>query len=213
MFKERRQLNIKGLAHDIKTPLTVINDFLQQTDDKSEMQENALLSLNKISQFIEKIIEDDYKGAFVSINLNNLISEAIDYYQKIFNTKGIKINLIAKEDCNVIWNTRDFKVILENMLSNAYYYSYENTVYNIEIIDNDNATELRFTSTGNVDNISNIEKIFDKGFRDKNNRQLNTTGKGLGLYLTKLLLIPVNGEITATISGESITFIITINKG
>ena len=212
MHRERKQLNIKGLAHDIKTPLTVINNFLQVTDDNSVQKENSVLSLQKISRFIDSIIEDDYRNAFFEINLHKIISDSITYYKKIFTTKNITISYTRKKDCIVLWNQRDFKVILENLLSNAYYYSDSDSTFDISLSCSKEETVMKFTSVGNVKDLENINNIFSKGYRDNSTKDLNSHGKGIGLYITKLLLVPINGTISASTNGDAITFKITIKK-
>ena len=150
MHRERKQLNIKGLAHDIKTPLTVINNFLQETSDESVLRENSLLSIRKISKFVDSLIEDDYKRAFLEVDLNKMIQDSIIYYSKIFATKDINVLFRNNDPCKILWNQRDFKVILENLLSNAYYYSNEGSTFEINLTCNENDVTLQFTSEGNV---------------------------------------------------------------
>ena len=46
--------------------------------------------------------------------------------------------------------------------------------------------------------------MFEKGFRGHESSKSNQSGKGLGLYLCKILLLPVNGKIDAHIVDNKI---------
>lgn len=212
LLRERRQLNVKGLAHDIKTPLTIINTYLKTNKVNHINYENSLSAIANISSLVEVLMADNYTSTFINVDLDRLIREKVSYYQPIFNSKSIVINYKGVSDVFVKWNEKDLKIVLENMFSNAFYYSLQNTSYKIDFDCIDDEIILKFTSTGNPVLEHNLSQIFEKGYRCDHTTELNPDGKGIGLYIVKLLLRPIDGSIEAVTKENEISFIIKMKK-
>jgi signal transduction histidine kinase len=213
LLTEQKEMNMKGLAHDIKTPLTIVYSFFERVlrgeDVSVEDKEIAFASSKKINELLNDIIENNKRVTNYKINIVDIIKEKINDYKSIFDNKKISIEFEDYDDVFVNWNQKDLSRVLDNIISNAYYYSKENSKFRIDIIVN-NKVEINFTSCPININSLKVDTLFKKGYRGTNSNQYNSYGKGLGLYLSKILLRNINGDILATIEQGNVKFTIIL---
>jgi signal transduction histidine kinase len=206
-LKEQKEINIKGLAHDIKTPLTIIYSFintLQKGNTVTVKQSNtAFLAANNINDLLGVLLEENYQSNVKVINLSTILEGKIQEYSDVFKSKTMTLNLENTEDVFTEWNSRDFKRILDNLISNAFYYSKINSSVQIKLSKHEKV-ELIIESEPINKNEIDLDNMFEKGFRGHESSKSNQSGKGLGLYLCKILLLPVNGKIDAHIVDNKI---------
>lgn len=213
LLTEQKEMNMKGLAHDIKTPLTVIysyfervlrNDILNEKDAKI-----AFDSAKRVDGLINDIIEDNKRHVYKTIDLSKIIAEKIEEYKPIFDNKDIVVKVKNSQNVKFKWCEIDFLRVIDNIISNAYYYSKENSIFEI-IVKQDERIVIEFISIPiDIDDID-VKEIFLKGFRGNLSSEKNTYGKGYGLYLCKLLLTNVDGEITVNKTNKNVKFTITL---
>ncbi len=209
LLRDKRDINIKGLAHDIKTPLTIINSYIQHSSGGNK--EVAISSVDEINDLVTELIDEKYINIFKKINITSIISETLTKFKSIFDSKDITITFNSKEDIYVFWSKKDFMRVLENLFSNAFYYADENSTFDISIINQDDIT-IQFQSSGSPMNQETIDNVFKKGYRGNISYTKNAQGKGLGLYICRLLLTPIQGRIIASSTGNNNIFKIKLKK-
>ncbi|MCF7925351.1 MAG: HAMP domain-containing histidine kinase [Candidatus Izimaplasma sp.] len=206
LLKEQRNINVKGLAHNIKTPLTVLYTFLshvkQQKPLTKDDQQAALNSAKKINQLVDDLLTENYNNQRYLINLKTETLKIIKPYLNILNTKGITINHTLM-DVTVKWNKEDYTRVLENLLNNVYHYSKNDSSVELLLQQNNDIT-LTITSKPNNLEELDLNKLFQKGYSTA-----TSSTKGLGLYMTKLLVTAVDGTITAQTKENN--FIVSIS--
>lgn len=213
LLTEQKEMNIKGLAHDIKTPLTIVYSYfervLKEDDITVDDKITAFESSKKINVLLNDIIEDNARKSVQNIDLFDMLSKKQHEYQSIFTNKNIKIELHVTEGLSIVSNEKDLSRVLDNLISNAYYYSRPDSVFTIEVTQN---KQTIITCTSTPQNIHDIDitSIFKKGYRGKSSHDTNGYGKGLGLYLCKILLKNMGGSITPSIENENVKFTIML---
>ena len=206
LLKEKREMNVSSLVHDLKTPLTILMNYLDQKNVITKKDE-ITKSLADINQIATDLIDEKYSNKRVLINASELTYEAIRTNSSVLKRRGLKINTKINKDVHVMWNKRDYKRILNNLISNAYYYSLENSKIDIKI-NNEQRFNLIFTNKIPDGSLVDVDSIFKRGYRlDKSQ---NREGKGLGMYIVKLLVEGNNGTITVKKIDNSLQFHITI---
>ncbi len=213
LLTEQKSMNMKGLAHDIKTPLTVIYSYFEriirnETIGVKEAKTSFDAAI-RMNELLNDIIEDNKRQSNKEINLSNILSQKIDEYTPIFNNK--KISIVKNIHSNVCfeWTEKDFIRVIDNLISNAYYYSEDESVFEVNITIDDKIY-IEFISTPS--NILDIDpkNIFKKRIRGMLSNENNKYGKGFGLYLCRLLLDSVNGSIKIDILNENVKFTIIL---
>lgn len=212
VLNEQKHLSVTGLAHDIKTPLTIIKSFMNPYKDVtgSITREKCLKAIDRISRLAEHLQVDDYAGAFYEFNFSKLIQQEMQAYYSIFNHKGITIRLELEEKSNVRWNMKQARIVVDNLFSNAYYYSNANSKYTVTSKNMGDTLDIKLVSEGNPIKPEEFTAIFEKGYRSTMTKQLNDDGEGVGLYIIKILLLQIKGTIDISVDGRKNIFHITI---
>jgi signal transduction histidine kinase len=213
MLRAQKEMYMKGLAHDIKTPLTLIYHYFNQISNKETVlevdRENAYNAAQEINLLVNQLLSEDQQKNFIKIDLSSIVNSKVDEYKNVFETK--KIDLVKKIENNLkyVWNNKDISRILDNLLSNAYYYSKKDSQVVIELKKNEKII-LSVISTPKDLKPLRLDSLFDKGTRGTNSINENQYGKGYGLYICTLLLAPIDGTIKAEIINENVKFTIQL---
>jgi two-component system sensor kinase len=191
-----------NIAHDLKTPLTRLKNKLEILEHSNPNENtanalnecnhllaifNSLLRLNRLEHGAESLIKNNH-------DIKNIINDAIDLYEPIFEQKNIhlKINIQTKYlniDKNLIFQS------LVNILDNSYKYSDKNTNICITSTIKNSQYIIKISDQGIGVSSENIDKIFERFFREEKSR--SQTGNGLGLSLVKKIIQLHNGTIIA----------------
>ncbi|MGS0973277.1 MAG: sensor histidine kinase [Candidatus Izemoplasmataceae bacterium] len=213
LLTEQKSMNMKGLAHDIKTPLTLVYSYFENVLKSKELSEkDARTSFEaavRINDLLNDIIEDNKRETSKEINISRILNEKIEEYFSIFENKEISIALNIEKNIKIKWSEKDFVRVIDNLISNAYYYSRSSSVFEVNLTNNERV-QIEFVSTPkNITDIE-IDKLFNKEYRGSLSENDNSYGKGYGLYLCRLLLGTVGGSISADILNENVKFTIML---
>lgn len=213
LLTEQKSMNMKGLAHDIKTPLTLIYSYFEKIlKDQTLSEKEAKTSFEaavRINELLNDIIEDNKREKLKEINISKILNEKIEEYAPIFKNKKISIVKNVTEEITFKWSKKDFIRVIDNLISNAYYYSKASSVFEVNV-KSEERIQIDFISTPiNIDDIE-IDKIFNKEHRGPSSYDDNKYGKGYGLYLCRLLLSSIGGSISVDIINDNVKFTIML---
>lgn len=203
--------------HQIKTPISAMRLLLQSNE--TEVNEELLMELFKIEQYVEMVLQYIRIGSissdfvFKKYNLDDIVRQAVRKYATFFIRK--KIILDYKElNCEVLTDERWLVFVIEQLLSNALKYTKHGkiSIYMEEEISNKiNNTEkgkensvkqqykrLIIEDTGIGIAEEDLPRVFEKGYTGYNGRS-DKKSTGIGLYLCKSVL----NKLSHTISIES----------
>jgi len=194
------------VAHQIKTPLTAARGEIELAlKEKSENQIKkamifALECLEKSSKAIQEALNLSYlkvsKENDERIDLQNILQEACEIAYVMAEQKGITINLNGK---NRLFTTGDRNKILQvvmNIIDNAINYTQKGGQISISLKKKNNMASLAIKDTGIGIPKKDIEHVFDRFWRGKNNG--NKEGSGLGLSIAKSIIEMHKGTINLT---------------
>ena len=183
--KNTYEAHIKSLAHDIKTPLSVlkiyadslINDMLEPTKEiLNEMKEEV----GKISDLIPKFIEQDYNELPYVQDISIYISKFVKKYREIFDSKKISIETYL-ESLKLNISDKNLERLIEHLTMNAFYYSKHNST--IKIIVDEQTRTLVIEDNGIGMSKETIQMIMKSPFRAKEAMILNEKGSGIGYQI------------------------------
>jgi len=200
LLREQKNMNIKGLVHDIKTPMTMLRHFVDQQRNHPD-KEQAIQSLKSMNDIVQDLMSDDYHKSLRKLDVEKSLKDLVNRYKGVFSTKNIELVLDIQTKEEIRWNQRDFNRVLENLLSNAYYYSYPDTVVNIKVLKKEHV-EIELWNKGDLLSKEERSKVFEKGFRRELSKKVNASGQGLGLYSTRLLLKLIGAKIDLRVEEE-----------
>lgn len=179
-------------AHQIKTPIIVINLILNKGNDTNYkklreeifyVEEYTNMAMNYL-----KIIDRNVDMDIDKVDLDQLIKSLIKKYSMIFISKNISISYDAV-DKKVVTDGKLLSILIEQILGNALKYTEEGTIY-IYFADN----ILTIKDTGIGIRSEDIKKIFDRGYSGFNGR-VTQKSSGLGLYMVKKISEIINVKV------------------
>ena len=231
-FEKMRQNFIANISHELRTPITVIRGSIeaicdgiikdsQQLKDYNEQILSDSIHLQRlVNDLIDltKLQNTDFSIDKSTINLFEIINDAVRSMKQISTKKGVKINFSAEnaieEDRYLfIGDYQRIRQMIIIVLDNAIKFSNENQEVDILLKKENNKYELKICDSGRGIDSKNIGEIFNR--YHKSNTEENKNGMGLGLAIAKEIAIRHNIEIM--VESEPyiktvFTFLIPINE-
>lgn len=186
------------IAHEIKTPVTLIASPLDQIleegkwsseveSDLKVMKKNASRLLELVHQLLDlrKADQDSYKLTFAPTDLNRLVRETVDRFRS--QRPEVELTCIVPDRtlvCNV--DGEAVVKILDNLISNSLKFAGKTIAVTLseEVADKDRQAVLSVKDDGPGIQPDKRKRVFDP-FYSANSR--NVAGFGIGLSIVKLL--------------------------
>ena len=225
--RERRDRFIMGVSHDLKTPLAVIqgyidalNEGLADTEEKKKsyyeiLSSRADLLGSRIAHLIDlaKTSTSEWRHSLTEMDLPVFMADTFvplaDYCAIRGCTLESRITLPAP--CPVLFDPDMLSRVFENLIANAVAYGNKGTPIIVSAAQNavSGTIEIRVENEGQGISAENRKKIFEPFFRADKGR--NDGGFGLGLASVKSIIETHGWNIGAeSAEGGKTAFIITI---
>jgi len=188
---------IKDSMHEINTPLSIINvniDLYQRKSGSNKYLERmkaATKVLSNIYNDMDYLIQHEnitYRRD--SFELSKFLKQRVDYFSEVARLKNVELHLNLKVSNLYIYiNKKQIQRIIDNTLSNAIKYSYENSIIDIELYARDEGCYLIFQDYGV--GIKDINSIFKRYYRENRDKG----GFGIGLNIVKSIIDELDIEL------------------
>jgi len=205
--EENLQLSITGLSHDLRTPLTAIDGYVQLlklTDDplkKKQYLDVIELSVSKLLEMTNQFydltrIDLNQKGFdLVKISLNDTIQDNFLNFFDSFEKSGLTIKFPENsESIHVLADKVLLNRVIQNIIQNILRYAQGKV--EIEYAKQGNFGVVTFINDIKSGSKISIEKVFDRFYTESKTRT-NSESSGLGLYISKRLIENMNGNMDA----------------
>ena len=211
-FEKMRQNFIANISHELRTPITVIrgsieaicDGIIKDSEQLKDYNEQILSDSIHLQRLVNDLIDltklqnTDFSIDKSTINLFEIINDAVRSMKQISTKKGVKINFSAE---NAIEEDRylfvgDYQRIRQMIiivLDNAIKFSNENQKVDILLKKENKKYELKICDSGRGIDPENIGEIFNR--YHKSNTEENKNGMGLGLAIAKEIALRHNIEI------------------
>jgi len=234
---EQRKMDlIIYLAHDLKTPLTSVIGYLTMLSDESEIPENlrerylgiALDKAERLEDLINEFFDitrfnlSEIVLEISQVNVSRMLEQMAYEFRPMFKEKNLTYRLELKENVMLSVDVDKMSRVFDNLLKNAFYYSYADSEIVIEMGkyeeweslsgERGHAGEwqhyISFKNKGKTIPQIKTEKIFEQFFRMESARGSSTGGAGLGLAIAREIVRKHGGEIICQSREEVIVFTI-----
>lgn len=197
-----------SIAHEIRTPLTLINGPLENLQEMSiadpeiqrnlnTMSRNTTDLMNLINQLLDfrKMDSNKMEMHFVSVNISSLLREWVHKFKDMPQSKQHSITLEMPEgdDLYVRADRSALIKILNNIFSNALKYS--DNEFLISLYADGDHVLAHFENDGEVIPEDLREKIFAPFYQLQRNENA-VSSSGIGLYLARSLATLMGGELS-----------------
>ncbi len=216
------------VSHEFKTPISSIQMGLQlleneQIGNLNDEQKNLVKGIKEDSNRLLKITGELLNVTQVesgSIQLNvkpsdirTIVEYAVNANKSAAEQKNIRFKInIENGLTEVLADTEKTSWVLNNLLSNAIRYSYENSEVVISIQKKEGKIQFSVTDTGQGIPPQYMSKIFDRYFRIPGTKK---EGTGLGLSISKQFIEAQGGKISVESelgAGSKFTFNLNENN-
>ena len=221
---------VSTVSHELRTPLTSIKGFadtlLRSGNKLSEDNKKKYITIIKEqADRLIRLVEDLLAVSRLESNNYQLTVRALDigkYLTKVCDSLSSrsadhKIVKNIEEDIPNVWADADrLEQILTNLIDNAIKYSPGGSIVKIDIsslTNNQNTKDklkIEVIDHGIGINENDLPKIFTKFGRLDNLLTSQTQGTGLGLFITKSLVLALKGEIFVSSKPGETTFTVIL---
>lgn len=215
-FLNKRKDEFIGFAsHELRTPLATLKGFMEIAEEGGMPVELMFPKVKKQVERLEGIISDlldisriqagKLELVFKRTSLLSLLKDSIDMVD--ISNHHLEIRYPA-EDINVCVDSQKISQVIVNIISNAVKYSDKNTSIYLKAESMGDQVEIRVTDEGRGIAEEDLKRIFEQYYRAKSTPR-DTTGIGLGLFISKVIIEAHAGRIWAESElGKGTTFTI-----
>ena len=198
------------VSHDVRTPVgamcQVMRDLTDNYDGMAETDRKAKMvmlrtSSEALNDRMENIIQwvkgelENSKVEPVDFNLSELVDECVREQEMTIVAKSLKVSnvvpkaMMAHDDVNVV------RIVMQNLLSNAVKFSYPDGEVSVKAEEKGGRIWIEVSDNGMGIGEKKLEKIF-KFMTSSASGTSGETGTGIGLFVSKMLVDKIGGEIT-----------------
>ena len=220
---EEKMKFLINATHDIRSPLTLIMSPLHKllrremdSDMKTELktiEHNAQRIQNLVNQILDirKIDKQQMKLQCQETDMVQYVGNILKAYEYTATERGMKFCYSPAVDKLNVWLDRSaLDKIVDNLLSNAFKYTYDGGEVEVRVGEGPGQTaELQVIDNG-MGIKGDVSRIFDRFYQGSSSRSLHIEGTGIGLNLCKMMVELHHGTIEAANREDSQGSIFTV---
>jgi Na+/proline symporter/nitrogen-specific signal transduction histidine kinase len=202
---------ISTVTHELRTPLTAVRSLAEILStnpgiDGGQLENFAGIIIKEsdrlirlVSQILdyEKIESAQMDWAVASLDLKEVVNDAVNSTRQLINDKNITIDLDFARDIPRVSGDRDRLIqVMVNIISNAVKFcDPDRGMIAVRLRAADNQLIVEVQDNGIGINLKELDKIFQPFHQIKNPTQGRPPGTGIGLTITKRIVDFHHGRI------------------
>lgn len=215
-----------NITHELLTPLTILSALVEEMKSQASLPGDAytvmLRNINRLIRLIQQILEfrkaesGNLKLKVSKGDVVDFIRKEVEAFQPLMKRKKMGLEFdCAQEGRFCYFDPDKLDKILYNLLSNASKYNREGGTVRVAVACGTSAEEVVISVKDDGNGLSEeMKKNLFKRFYEGDYRRFKTIGTGLGLSLTKDLVVLHGGTIRVESEvGKGCDFIVTIPVG
>jgi signal transduction histidine kinase len=199
-LKKREKELVANIAHELKTPLTVIYGYIRG-------MKNGTYNKNNEEIFSKLLLEvDNMNDLIVSLlslfklqtRQNSLICSTFNLWEPIlmcydkllyaYQEKGLVLDYTYDQEYYVHADYKKIEQVFNNLLINALNYSKVSTHVKLEVFKKESDVIFSISNTCDYMTEEDINQIWNPFYRVEKSRTKNSGGTGLGLSIVREIL-------------------------
>ncbi|MEO6731300.1 MAG: ATP-binding protein [Ferruginibacter sp.] len=204
IINEQRTNTFVNLAHETKTPLTLINNYLEEYINKnapSEELEIVKRNIGKLSGDIVNLFDlEKFNKGFASYNHNlvcnfsEILKDSIALFKQYSARNNIEIKDLITNGIFIQADPLSINRIINNLVENAVKFSKDGDIIEIVLKHTDDTILFTVKDFGGGIPVELQGKVFEPYYQLTNHKG-NTQGMGLGLPIVKKVIDDLKGDI------------------
>jgi len=222
-----RNLFLGVLGHDLRNPIGAATMAARQmvkrggTDPKQMLlasqivttTERATQILNEIFDVTLAAFGTDIPVVKARMDMGQLGLQLVEESRTVSNGRAIEISIVGKTEGQ--WDKARIGQVLSNLIGNALQYSPEHSVVHVTVAGQENDVLISVHNDGDPIPSGKIKVIFEAFTRGAHGDGApgRAASLGLGLYITKKIVLAHQGEISVVSTAEAgTTFIVRLPR-
>lgn len=221
---------VAQVSHELRTPLTNIQLYVEELQDDQtgdpEVRARALNVINQEAHRLERVIADmlsmsEIESGKISlrlgdVRLESLFDELRLDYQASAEEKHLTLRFDLPPKLPQVSADRDkLAMVLHNLLSNAVKYTPEGGEVVVRVEESGSNLLIEVSDTGIGISEEELDRVFEKFYRSKDERVGQITGTGLGLSIAREVARQHGGDIRVNSKlneGSTFTLMLPIQR-
>ncbi|MDC0933300.1 FIST N-terminal domain-containing protein [Arcobacteraceae bacterium] len=199
---------LKHAVHETNTPLSVIMgniELYEMENGKNKYVTNIEVALKNLCSIYDDLSylvkKNQIEYPKHKIDLRDYVRSRVDFFSQVAHkAKTQFVFAVSKEEMFISFNESKLQRIIDNTLTNAIKYSYENEEICIKLTKMTEGYSFLISSHSTM--IQEPEKIFEEYYRE----ELSQDGFGLGLNLVKRICSEENVTIDVNSTSDETSF-------
>ncbi len=199
------------VTHDLKTPVARIQGLAEVLARKAkdrlldrdlETIQHIIASTDELNRFISSILElskvesNRLHLRIESKDINQLIERALDSFKLALREKKLTLTARLEPLFPIRFDVELISKVINNLIDNAIKYSPANSEIVIESRETiEQWIEISVIDQGIGMSAEELNQLFTRFYRAKNDTTVKSPGTGLGLYLTKYFVEAHGGRV------------------
>ena len=222
-LEEEKMKFLINATHDIRSPLTLIMSPLHKLmkrdfdpdvkNDLKTIEHNAERVQNLVSQILDirKIDKQQMNLQCQETDLVQYVGNLLKSYEYTAKERGITFKYSPSLDkLNVWFDRKAIDKVVDNLLSNAFKYTYDNGEIEVRVSEGEGNAVLQVIDNG-MGIKGDPRKLFDRFYQGASSRNMHIEGTGIGLNLCKMMVEMHHGTIEAANRENESGSIFTVN--
>lgn len=201
---------VANVTHELKTPLTSINGFVETLRANEEIdtgtRDRFLGIISDESERLRRLIDDILMLSFIENRDSNVQKYNVPVYEVYSEVRVLLSDFILKKKINymedferkdIVFNgNRDYlKQIFVNLIDNAIKYTPEGKDISVCVCQQEGFVEIVIEDSGIGIPSEDVDRIFERFYRVDKARSKKIGGTGLGLAIVKHIVMSCGGSI------------------
>jgi signal transduction histidine kinase len=215
-LQKLRQTMIVDAAHELKTPLTNLQGYLEAIVDRVvPPSPETFRLLQEESKRLGDLVSDMLKLAraggsdlnldIIKIHLSEAVTHLLEMFRLKLTEKNIRVDTGGLDPgCRIYADPHKLAQVLHNLFQNAIQYT--NTGGGLRIFSEQlgDSTRVTFANTSDRLGAEDLPYIFERFYRGEKSRSREFGGAGIGLAIVKDIIEAHKGSVGARIDGTEV---------
>jgi signal transduction histidine kinase len=208
------------IVHELRAPLTVVKGYaslLQESETLTPPQREHVRTITLSTDRLIVLINDFLEVARIQSGQLRITKQAVDVVPLIQNClatfaaeakkKQLSLTVTGVTSASLSTDSARFTQVITNLISNAIKYTDAGAI-TVEVSQTKRETVIKVKDTGHGISAEDQTRLFTAFTRVGNADKSTVTGSGLGMWITKQIVLLLGGDISI----ESIESVGTVVK-
>ena len=221
--EERRAQLVSDLAHEMRTPITSIDGFLEGLEDgvfepdvetlgAMRGETRRLQRLAADLGMLSRAAEDAFDLTPTEVDLGDVAQEAGRSLAATFTAAGVVFEPGDPVPLEALADRDRMAQVFTNLLRNALQHTPREGTVSLSMTDQDGSARIVVSDTGEGIPAESLSRVFDRFYRIDGG--VGSGGAGIGLTIAQAIVRAHGGDITASSDGpgEGASFTVTVPR-